>query len=145
MIRIKDPKVSLPFYTNVLGMKLVLERHFAPDAGDFSLYFLATPSHLHALPPSKPDDFDVSKAYVNGLWQPVIELTHNHGTESNDTFRYYNGNEPPFGFSHLGFRCSNVAQVTSQISTDKVVQRLSDTQVIVADPDNYHILLEASK
>lgn len=38
MYRIKDPKVSLPFYSQVLGMKLLTKWDF-PDM-KFSLYFM---------------------------------------------------------------------------------------------------------
>jgi len=37
MIRITDPKKSIPFYTNVLGMKLVFE--LPMPAGKFTNYF----------------------------------------------------------------------------------------------------------
>merc|ERR1711907_816299 len=40
MLRVRDPAASLAFY-NKLGLKLVAERHFPADRGDFSLYFLA--------------------------------------------------------------------------------------------------------
>ena len=40
MLRIKDPKVSVPFYVEKFGMTLVDEIHF--DDMKFSLYFLAT-------------------------------------------------------------------------------------------------------
>lgn len=32
-------------------------------------------------------------------WEPVLELTHNHGTESDPTFSYHDGNtDPKVGF-----------------------------------------------
>ena len=75
MLRVKDPKKSLEFYSK-LGMKKLMERHFS----DFSLYFLAS------------SNVDETVGYKN-LFQPVLELTHNHGTENDDTFKHYNGNE----------------------------------------------------
>jgi lactoylglutathione lyase len=139
MIRIKDPKRSLPFYTQVLGMTMLQEKHFGPESGDFSLYFLASPQHLHAPAPADPTAFEETKPYLNSLWQPVIELTWNHGTESKDDFRYYNGNEEPFGFSHLGFLSKDLSSVISKVPN---VTRLSDKRVIITDPDNYHVLVE---
>ena len=38
MLRIKDPKISLEFYVNVLGMTLIKKLDF--PAMEFSLYFL---------------------------------------------------------------------------------------------------------
>lgn len=38
MFRIKDPKVSLPFYSKVLGMKLLTKADF--PSMKFSLYFM---------------------------------------------------------------------------------------------------------
>ena len=40
MLRIKDPKVSVPFFQKHFGMTLVDEYHF--PTMNFSLYFLAT-------------------------------------------------------------------------------------------------------
>jgi hypothetical protein len=42
MIRVKDPARSLPFYCGLFNMVVVGERHFGPESGDFSLYFLAS-------------------------------------------------------------------------------------------------------
>lgn len=61
MIRIRDVQESLHFYTDLLGLKLVDEKHYPEDA--FSLYFVAT---------------------AEG--EPAIELTHNH-----DDRTYSNG------------------------------------------------------
>lgn len=91
MLRIKDPKKSLPFYKK-FGMKLLNERHF----DDFSLYFMAS------------SNVDTSIEYKN-QFQPVLELTHNHGTESDPSFLHYNGNEDGRqGFGHIGFLVDNV-------------------------------------
>ncbi|GAB5357993.1 hypothetical protein AAMO2058_000421100 [Amorphochlora amoebiformis] len=90
MVRVKDPKASLKFYQDHMGMTLVREKHF----NDFSLYFLAT------LPKgaTEPDPS-----------QPVLELTHNHGTETNPEFSYSNGNENgKKGFGHVGFLVDDV-------------------------------------
>jgi len=91
MLRVKDPKPSLEFYTKYMGMQVVREKHF----DDFSLYFLATvPAGQTKADPA----------------QPVLELTHNHGTESKDTFVYSTGNEDgKKGFGHIGFLVDDVS------------------------------------
>lgn len=86
MLRIKDPKKSIDFY-KALGMKLVEEKHF----DDFSLYFLCSGN--------VPDG-----AGRKDMFEPVLELTHNHGTEADDSFAHFTGNEEGRqGFGHLGF------------------------------------------
>ena len=85
MLRIKDPKKSLEFYGK-LGMKLLKERHL----NGFSLYFLGSSN--------VPDD-----AHPSTMFQPCLELTHNHGTEDDEDFKHYNGNEEGRqGFGHIG-------------------------------------------
>lgn len=91
MLRVKDPKKSLAFYQK-LGMKLLEERHFS----DFSLYFLGS---------SVVED----GSKVKDLFQPVLELTHNHGTETDDGFKHNTGNEEgKKGFGHIGFLVDDV-------------------------------------
>eukprot|EP00511_Aplanochytrium_stocchinoi_P000414 CAMPEP_0204823080 /NCGR_PEP_ID=MMETSP1346-20131115/1222_1 /ASSEMBLY_ACC=CAM_ASM_000771 /TAXON_ID=215587 /ORGANISM="Aplanochytrium stocchinoi, Strain GSBS06" /LENGTH=366 /DNA_ID=CAMNT_0051949613 /DNA_START=156 /DNA_END=1256 /DNA_ORIENTATION=- len=108
MLRIKDPEKSIPFYTEKLDMTLVDERHFS----DFSLYFLATlPKSVQSRIPDpkseKASEFVRSKLYTAAV--PVLELTHNHGTEKDENFVHYNGNaEPRRGFGHIGFLVSDV-------------------------------------
>jgi lactoylglutathione lyase len=72
MIRVKDPVKSLRFYCELLGMTQVKEAVYS----DFSLYFLA---HLNS------EDAAVKDPRM--IYPPVLELTHNHGTESNPEFR----------------------------------------------------------
>ena len=57
-------------------MTLLRESHH----GDFSLYFLA---HLS---PEEAGQAD-SENFVSRRFGPVIELTHNHGTENDADFR----------------------------------------------------------
>jgi lactoylglutathione lyase len=81
-------------------MKLLWKK----DLSDFSLYFMGS---------SVVDDNADHKA----LFNPVLELTHNHGTENDADFRYYNGNEEGRqGFGHIGFLGESVTQSLS-IST----------------------------
>ena len=85
MLRVKDPKKSVAFYQR-LGMKLLKERHF----DDFSLYFMASSSADESIE-------------ANNQFQPILELTHNHGTEDDKDFVHYNGNEEGRqGFGHVG-------------------------------------------
>lgn len=91
MLRIKDPAKSIPFY-KAMGMKLLQERHF----DNFSLYFMGSSN--------VPDD-----AVYKDLFAPVLELTHNHGTEKKEDFKHYNGNEDGrSGFGHVGFLVDDV-------------------------------------
>merc|ERR1711879_1093570 len=72
MLRVKNPKKSLEFYTKHMGMTLL---HHA-DYDGFSLYFLGTvPEGATELPSGRP----------------VLELTHNHGTESDSDFSHFTG------------------------------------------------------
>lgn len=96
-------------------MTLCRERHFGPDKGDFSLYFLA---HLPEgmTPPAVVDSEEVrddgmmgeiplrpahgavfalpqlqAADWIKTFDFPVLELTHNHGTEKDESFSYHNG------------------------------------------------------
>ena len=101
MIRIKDPKKSLAFYTDILGMTLIDQKDF--ESGKFSLFFLTT-LHDHETIPSGAEE----KASWLSRARTVLELTHNWGTESDPDFSYHNGNAEPRGFGHLGFSVPNV-------------------------------------
>lgn len=111
MLRVKDPQKSLAFY-KALGMKLLNERHF----DDFSLYFLGS-SNVDTDVPMK-NQFQPVRQYHSTRTQlsltilpsmQVLELTHNHGTETDESFRHHNGNEEgKQGFGHIGFLVDDV-------------------------------------
>jgi lactoylglutathione lyase len=102
MLRVKDVTKSISFY-EALGMEVVLERNF----DDFSLYFMASSANNN-LNLSSMNDNEKMEA-LGRQFGPVLELTHNHGTENDDDFKYYNGNEEDRqGFGHTGFLVDDV-------------------------------------
>ncbi|CAH2042857.1 unnamed protein product, partial [Thlaspi arvense] len=121
MFRIKDPKVSLDFYSRVLGMSLLKRLDF-PEM-KFSLYFMGYEIVFFlvgiAIYKEVQGTIDVndlifidtasapSNAVDRLVWtfgqKATIELTHNWGTESDPDFKgYHNGNSEPRGFGHIG-------------------------------------------
>ena len=137
MLRIKDPRASLDFYTRVLGFSLVRQNDF-PEAA-FSLYFLAIVD-----PAGIPGDETQRKAWVAGL-QGVLELTHNHGTESEDGPVYHDGNSEPRGFGHI---CVSVPDVRAACERFEALgvpfqKRLTDGRMkeiaFIKDPDGYWV------
>jgi len=133
MIRVKDPAKSLQFYRDVWGMTVVGERHFS-DA-KFSLSFLA----------SIPKDQSFVFNEYNNLWCQVLELTHNHGTESNPSFSYHNGNDEPKGFGHIAFLVDDVNAACADLENlgykfkKKPNEGMLKGIAFVYDPDNYWV------
>jgi len=99
MLRITDPDRSLPFYKDVLGMDLLSKHVF----DDFTLYFLAFNHSGHDLTDDEKKDSRFAR-------EGVLELTHNHGTESNPDFKgYASGNtDPGRGFGHIAISVDDV-------------------------------------
>lgn len=87
MIRIKDPKVSLAYYQETMGMKL-LRTSENKEAG-FNLYFLGYGADA---PSDSPNGVN-PVADREGL----LELTWNYGTEKEEGQVYHNGNDEPQG------------------------------------------------
>lgn len=83
MFRVKDPIKSLHFYRDLLGLTVLRESHFS----DFSLFFLAhLPEEELARIPADKSSPEASE-YIKQMFRPVIELTHNHGTEQDEHFK----------------------------------------------------------
>jgi lactoylglutathione lyase len=140
MIRVRDLAVSLDFYTRVLGFTPVYKQDF--PAAAFTIVYLVLVGDRSAI----PDDDAERLRWV--LAQPgVLELTHNHGTETLEATPYHNGNSEPRGFGHL---CVSVPDVTVACARFEAMgvpfqKRLTDGTMkhiaFIRDPDNYWIEL----
>ncbi|MGJ8560976.1 MAG: lactoylglutathione lyase [Litorimonas sp.] len=124
MLRIRNPNASLKFYRDHLGMEVIGQRDFA-DA-KFSLYFLSFPG--------------------TDTREGILELTHNHGTESDPKFAgYHDGNSDPRGFGHICITVDSLEQSVADFDAAgyEFVKRPEDGQMrhlaFVKDPDGYWI------
>ena len=146
MLRVKDPKESIAFYREHFNMTLVRESHY----DSFSNYFLASLEspggpEVPACPdPAGPD----ARAYVyDELYPrcvPVLELTHNHGTENDAGFSYANGNEEGRrGFGHTGFLVDDVHAFSAELEAAGVAFHKRPDEggmkglAFARDPDGY--------
>eukprot|EP01071_Lankesteria_metandrocarpae_P010229 Lankesteria_metandrocarpae@DN5312_c0_g4_i1.p1 len=137
MIRVKDLKKSLAFYEQ-LGM--VVGRKISMPT--FSLYFLFSPAYAVAV----PSDFDGAggKEFCNSLFHPILELTHNNGTETQDEFRYHTGNTEPKGFVGLTFFAQGLDKLVPHLENElslkcKLQGGTAEKPLCVTmtDPDSY--------
>ena len=140
MLRIKDPKRSLEFYSEVLGMTLVKRLDF--EDMKFSLYFMA------AISPDSLKDWAEDSAHriTQTFGRPaMLELTHNWGDESNDSVNYHSGNEDPKGFGHIGFAVPNIDQACERFEAMGVEFQKKPNDgtmkgiAFIKDPDGYWI------
>eukprot|EP00286_Rhodomonas_abbreviata_P027268 CAMPEP_0181307172 /NCGR_PEP_ID=MMETSP1101-20121128/10724_1 /TAXON_ID=46948 /ORGANISM="Rhodomonas abbreviata, Strain Caron Lab Isolate" /LENGTH=340 /DNA_ID=CAMNT_0023413343 /DNA_START=73 /DNA_END=1095 /DNA_ORIENTATION=+ len=152
MLRIKDPAKSLHFYRDLLGMTLLrqVDLGVGTDWG-FSLFFLAhlSDEELASNPPPADIRSPEASEYINCMFGPVLELTHNHGTEDQPDFKYYNGNdEGPGqvrGFGHTGFLCDDLEAACASLESSGVAFKKKPQEgnmrglAFAYDPDNYWV------
>ncbi|KAK9367273.1 Glyoxalase/Bleomycin resistance protein/Dihydroxybiphenyl dioxygenase [Lipomyces kononenkoae] len=135
MLRVKDPKASLAFYQDQLGMTVLKTWDF-PEA-KFCLYFLA---------------YDGPKALNAGKdWsdrEGILELTHNYGTEDDAEYKVSTGNADPYrGFGHICVSVDNIDLVCDKLidSGVKFQKKLTDGRqkdiAFALDPDGYWVEL----
>ena len=138
MLRIKDPKISLDFYTRIMGMTVVRRSDF--ENGKFTLYFLAR------LNPDEqpPEDKDERKNWV-AKQRGILELTHNWGTENDPDAHYHDGNKQPQGFGHICFSVPDFEAAIAWFDQNNVTyqKRPEDGTMkdiaFIKDPDGYWI------
>ncbi|EAU90920.2 glyoxalase I [Coprinopsis cinerea okayama7 len=142
MLRVKDPKVSLAFYQDVIGMDLLSVKKF----DDFTLYFLAFNHEGRDL---SPEEKEASRFAREG----VLELTHNHGTENDPEFKgYASGNsDPGRGFGHIALAVDDVEKACARFEQLGVhfKKKPSDGKMrhiaFILDPDGYWIEIVPNK
>ena len=138
MLRVKDPQVSLDFYTRVLGMRVLRKLDF-PEM-KFSLYFL----HRPVVGETPPDDIGQRTAWTFAQCG-LLELTHNWGTEADAAFRYHDGNAQPQGFGHICFSVPDLDAAVAWFDENQVVYVKRPEQgkmrdvAFIKDPDGYWI------
>lgn len=138
MLRVKDIAASLDFYTRVLGFTLVRRRDF--DDAKFSLYFLVLVGDTASIPAD-----EATRSEWLARQRGVLELTHNHGSETDDAVRYHDGNSEPRGFGHICVAVPDVEQACARFDELGVVfqKRLTDGRMkniaFIKDPDGYWV------
>ncbi|KAG0256107.1 Lactoylglutathione lyase [Mortierella polycephala] len=144
MIRVKDPKASIEFYQDILGMQMIFKMD--NEKGKFTLYFLA---YVNAEDKAKlqGQSDDERRGYVFGR-SGILELTHNWGTENDADFSYASGNsDPGRGFGHTAIIVDNIEEACKRFESfgDKVkwIKKQSEGSMkniaFIADPDGYWI------
>ncbi len=140
MLRVRDPKVSLDFYTRVLGFTLARRVDF--PKGEFTLYFLVLVDDDSGIP-----DGDGARREWLARQRGVLELTHNWGTERQPDFRYHDGNAEPRGFGHICISVPDVRAACARLEALDVPfqKRLADGSMkdiaFARDPDGYWVEL----
>lgn len=138
MMRVKDPDVSLAFYTGVLGMKVLRKLDF-PEM-EFSLYFLTCLQDGD----TPPEDTGERTAWTFSQ-RGILELTHNWGTEKDPDAKYHNGNDQPQGFGHICISVPDLDRAIAWLDRNGVdyVKRPEQGKLkdvaFIKDPDGYWI------
>lgn len=138
MLRVKDPKVSLDFYTRVIGLSVLRKLEF--PAMKFTLYFLYQGDASTAIPANEEER---TKFLFDQ--RGVLELTHNWGTEDQPDFTYHNGNTQPQGFGHICISVPDLAAAVAWFDSNGVAYAKRPEQgsmrniAFIKDPDGYWI------
>ena len=103
-------------------------------------------------PPPGPPGSDAAHAYLWKFPGVVVELTHNHGTESDDSFAgYHNGNDetpegiPRGGFGHIAVNTPDVYAFCEELEGKGVRFQKKPNEgrmkglAFALDPDNYWV------
>ena len=140
MVRIKDPRRSLDFYTRALGMRLIRRLDF--EELQFTLYFLG---YLDDDTASAVPADDTQRTTFTFSREALLELTHNWGDEEKPELRFHSGNEEPKGYGHIAITVPDVDGAAARLEALGVefVKRPDEGGLkglaFIKDPDGYWI------
>lgn len=137
-IRVKDPKVSIAFYQNMLAMKLLSQQE-VPER-KMTLYFLACTEDVLL-------DKNIKSIHNREwLWKrpyTLLELQHIWGTEADEGFNYQVGDDT--GFYGLDLRSRNlmpVIRACEHYDTEFTLNQANHSEpenVSLSDPDGFKL------
>ncbi|KAK5048573.1 hypothetical protein LTR84_005664 [Exophiala bonariae] len=115
MLRIREPKRTMHFYIDLMGMRTV----FTLNVGPFTIYYLGYPqTEVHRADVPK---FGLDTAMNLQSTLGLLELYHVHGSEKQPDGYYQTGNSPPnLGFGHLGFTVPDVKGALDRLKAEGV-------------------------
>lgn len=130
-------------YYEFLGLKQIKKLSFPENK--FDLYFLA----YDGSPPGSPSQ-DTAAAAAAVHWsdrQGILELTHNYGSEEDDSFKIANGNSDPEtkGFSYVSISVDNIQAACRRIEDagypfqKKQAEGHTRDTAFALDPDGYWV------
>lgn len=117
MLRIRDPKATLHFYIDLMGMRTI----FTLNTGPFTVFCLGYPqTPAHRADPAAYSR-EVQSPSVMSRTSGLLELSHCHASEDQPETYIANGYKPPhLGFNHLGFTVPNPGTVTKRLREEGV-------------------------
>ncbi|KCV72241.1 lactoylglutathione lyase [Fonticula alba] len=147
MIRVRDPEPSLKFYQEVLGMRLLYKMDV--EMAKFTNYFMGHVTDeeyelYQSFGAAENNSPEKLKLLFGRL--ALVELCHNWGTESDESFKgYHGGNSEPRGFGHLCLSVPDLTAACKHFDDHKVkfTKRPDDGMIkgvaFIHDPDGYAI------
>jgi len=149
MLRVKDAAATVDFYQNVMGMQLMRKMEIPNDFTNYFLTSVLTPDEKERYDKEQidPNSTEASE-FTHSLWYPILEITHNHGTESDEEFQISTGNDGKWrGFGHIGFIVDDLEgmcheMIEGGVPFHKKPEDGNMRQIAFAlDPSGYHIEL----
>ncbi|XP_013395882.1 uncharacterized protein LOC106162966 isoform X2 [Lingula anatina] len=136
--RIKDPRVTVDFYSRVLGMKLIATLPL--ENLKTTMYFMGYTEEGEKV----PSDFKERMEFLlhRKKHTPVIEFLHNWGTENMPDLKLHDGNKAPKGYSHICVAVQDAdAEIKRVANLGVRVIKESGGQgyAFIEDPDGYWV------